>query len=179
MWWERGTPRLRKPRKNGRRLASREAGQYISSMPSQIAHILLGREARSVLPAGWSAQFSDPAFRLGCQGPDLFYHSRRAKPGAFLYGTRLHRRSWGEFLSRFRREGLRPVLGARASGDGLSSGAVHPRFLDRQAHPFIVFFFRMEDPREPAHRFASPFARVLGTHPRRSVVGGTDGHAVR
>jgi hypothetical protein len=109
-------------------------------MPAQITHILLGREAVDALPPGWVTRFWDPAFCLGCQGPDLFYHSRRTKPGAFLYGTRLHRRSWGEFLSRFRREALDRGWGPDHPGIAFLAGQATHGFLDRQAHPFIVFF---------------------------------------
>ena len=109
-------------------------------MPSQIAHILLGHQAVSVLPPNWIQQWSDAAFRLGCQGPDVFYHNRHTKPGAFLYGTRLHRRGWGDFLSRFRREALDRGWGPEHPGMAFLAGQVTHGFLDRQAHPFVVSF---------------------------------------
>lgn len=118
-------------------------------MPSQIAHILLGREAASALPAAWVSQFWDPAFRLGCQGPDVFYHSRHTKPGAFLYGTRLHRRSWGEFLSRFRREAFARGWGPDHPGMAFLAGQATHGFLDRSAHPFVVFFAGWKIPGHP------------------------------
>jgi hypothetical protein len=109
-------------------------------MPSQIAHILHGIEAASSLPDGWFDRFSLGAFRLGCQGPDLFYHGRRTKPGGFLYGTRLHRRGWGEFLSRFRREAWARGWGPDHPGMAFLAGQATHGFLDRTAHPFVVFF---------------------------------------
>ncbi len=134
-------------------------------MPSQIAHILLGREAAQSLPEGWALRFSDPAFRLGCQGPDVFYHNRRTKPGAFLYGTRLHRRGWGEFLSRFRREALDRGWGPDHAGMAFLAGQATHGFLDRQAHPFVVFFsgWRVpHDPRTDALRYSHAFfERIL------------------
>ena len=119
-------------------------------MPSQIAHILLGREAARCLPDGWVSRFSDPAFRLGCQGPDVFYHNRRTKPGSFLYGTRLHRRSWGEFLARFRREALNRGWGPDHPGMAFLAGQATHGFLDRRAHPFVVYFSGWRIPGHPA-----------------------------
>jgi hypothetical protein len=134
-------------------------------MPSQIAHILLGREAAPSLPAGWFRRFSDSAFRLGCQGPDVFYHNRRTKPGAFLYGTRLHRRGWGEFLSRFRREALDRGWGPDHPGLAFLAGQATHGFLDRRAHPFVVYFSGWKVPGDPltnslrhSHAF---FERIL------------------
>lgn len=108
-------------------------------MPSQLTHILAGLDSLSALPSGWPERISAPAFRLGCQGPDVFYHNRRTKPGAFLYGTRLHRRGWGDFLSRFRREALDRGWGPEHPGMAFLAGMATHGFLDRQAHPFIVF----------------------------------------
>jgi len=119
-------------------------------MPSQIAHILLGREAAGSLPSGWPARFPDAAFRLGCQGPDVFYHNRRTKPGAFLYGTRLHRRGWGAFLARFRREALDRGWTPEHPGMAFLAGQATHGFLDRQAHPFVVYFAGWRIPGDPA-----------------------------
>lgn len=118
-------------------------------MPSQIAHIQLGREAADALPEGWAARFPDAAFRLGCQGPDVFYHNRRTKPGAFLYGTRLHRRGWGAFLSRFRREALDRGWGPDHPGMAFLAGQATHGFLDRRAHPFVVSFAGWQVPGDP------------------------------
>jgi len=118
-------------------------------MPSQIAHILLGREAVRGLPESLVHRFSDAVFRLGCQGPDVFYHNRRTKPGAFLYGTRLHRRGWGEFLARFRREALARHWGPDHPGVAFLVGQATHGFLDRRAHPFVVFFSGWRIPGDP------------------------------
>jgi len=134
-------------------------------MPSQIAHILLGREAAQGLPDGWFPRFSEPSFRLGCQGPDVFYHNRRTKPGAFLYGTRLHRRGWGSFLARFRREALDRGWGPDHPGMAFLAGQATHGFLDRRAHPFVVYFSGWRIPGDPrteslrhSHAF---FERIL------------------
>lgn len=121
-------------------LAGKYGAPYIRGMPSQLAHIQLGLEAASALPRGWLERFPTPAFYLGCQGPDVFYHNRRTKPGAFLYGTRLHRRGWGAFLSRFRREALTRGWGPEHPGMAFLAGQATHGFLDRRVHPFVVSF---------------------------------------
>jgi len=119
-------------------------------MPAQIAHILLGLEAAATLPSGWFEAFSSGAFRLGCQGPDIFYHNRRTKPGAFLYGTRLHRRGWGTFLALFRGEALDRGWGPDHPGMAFLAGHATHGALDRQAHPFIVYFSGWKVPGDPS-----------------------------
>lgn len=119
-------------------------------MPSQIAHILAGLDSLSALPGEWTRNFSEPAFRLGCQGPDVFYHNRRTKPGAFLYGTRLHRRGWGTFLSRFRTEALDRGWGPSHPGLAFLAGQATHGFLDRRTHPFIVYFSGWKVPGDPS-----------------------------
>lgn len=134
-------------------------------MPSQLCHIFAGLDASSALPAGWLHRFSLPAFRLGCQGPDVFYHNRRTKPGAFLYGTRLHRRGWGSFVSRFRREALERGWGPEHPGMAYLAGLATHGFVDRRLHPFVVFHSGWKVPGQPhteglrhSHAF---FERIL------------------
>jgi hypothetical protein len=67
-------------------------------MPSQIAHILAGEGMLEALaPArrpGMSGE--DLAwFRLGCQGPDLFYHNQRTRPSALHFGALALKRDFG------------------------------------------------------------------------------------
>jgi len=123
---------------------------YHRFMPSQISHILHGLAAASALPRGWASIAQSPAFRLGCQGPDIFYHNRHTKPGAFLYGTRLHRRGWGSFLSRFRREALSRGWGPEHPGMAFLAGMATHGFLDRECHPFIVYFSGWKVPGDPS-----------------------------
>lgn len=118
-------------------------------MPSQLSHILHGLAASSSLPPAVQQLADTPAFRLGCQGPDLFYHNRRTKPGGFLYGTRLHRRGWGRFLGRFRREALTRGWDADHPGLALLAGMATHGYLDRQCHPFIVYFSGWQVPGDP------------------------------
>lgn len=119
------------------------------TMPSQLSHILHGLAASSALPVRLAGLAHTPAFRLGCQGPDLFYHNRRTKPAGFLYGTRLHRRGWGSFLSRFRREALARGWGPDHPGLALLAGMATHGFLDRQGHPFVVYFSGWKVPGDP------------------------------
>jgi len=119
-------------------------------MPAQISHILLGLESLSVVPPGWGELLDKPAFALGCQGPDVFYHNRRTKPGGFLYGTRLHRRGWGTFLSRFRTQALDRGWGPEHPGMAYLVGLAGHGFLDRKGHPFIVTHAGWKVPREPS-----------------------------
>ncbi len=109
-------------------------------MPSQISHILHGLAAADSLPSALKGVETTAAFRLGCQGPDLFYHNRRTKPAGFLYGTRLHRRGWGSFLARFRREALARGWGTGHPGLALLAGMATHGYLDRRCHPFVVYF---------------------------------------
>jgi len=65
-------------------------------MPAQIAHILFGKEliriCEGLLQEKYGHRFDDPiaklkslyssSFALGCQGPDIFYHSQRRRPVA-------------------------------------------------------------------------------------------------
>lgn len=113
-----------------------------------MTHILHGRRALDGLFSPLSPSAA-AAFDLGCQGPDLFYHNRRTKPGAFLYGTRLHHRSWGTYLARFRDQAKnRGWLSDTPEGAFILGQATHG-ILDRTAHPFIVFFAGWKIPGHP------------------------------
>ncbi len=111
-------------------------------------------------------------FRLGCQGPDIFYHNQRTKPSGLHYGSLAHRRNYGLLV-----EGaLCAYLGARITGmaveqDGelpepafayLLGFATHAA-LDRAAHPFIVFFSGWAGKGPQAERFRGchPFLERL------------------
>jgi len=117
-------------------------------MPAQIAHILHGLDALSALDLG--PRLSGPAFRLGCQGPDVFYHNRRTKPGAFLFGTRLHRRGWGTVLARFRASALDRGWGPDHPGLAFLAGQATHAALDRALHPFIVYHAGWKVPGDPS-----------------------------
>lgn len=121
-------------------------------MPAQILHVLfaedaLARASRSSTFAARAADavLGDPAvsaaFRLGAQGPDLFYHSQRLRPVAIEYGTLLHRRGYGALSA--------ALLGLALEDVPAPEAADSPRFayalafithaiLDRAVHPYIV-----------------------------------------
>jgi len=81
------------------------------------------------------------AFALGCQGPDIFYHSRGRRPVGFEYGSLLHRRGAGAFSA----ELLEAGIPAQRRDDGLNAldayalGFITHAILDRFAHPYIVY----------------------------------------
>ncbi|MDR2071118.1 MAG: zinc dependent phospholipase C family protein [Treponema sp.] len=91
------------------------------------------------------------AFVLGCQGPDIFYHSQMTRPVGLEYGTLLHRRGAGIFTAGLLKMGLPdPPPDAedirRGRGDkGITALGVYAlgfmthAILDRQAHPYIVY----------------------------------------
>lgn len=131
-------------------------------MPSQIAHILAGEGMLEALaPArrpGMSGE--DLAwFRLGCQGPDLFYHNQRTRPSALHFGALAHKRDFGLLM-----EGLALALGEHnLAGAGPCSAfflgfATHAT-VDRALHPYIVYFSGWFDPKRPET------AELRSTHP--------------
>jgi hypothetical protein len=134
-------------------------------MPAQILHTLFGEDVireihRSIAPGfGILAdkaleKIQGPyktAFVLGCQGPDIFYHSRSSRPVALEYGTLLHRRGAGMFTAGLLKLGLpdpppdgedirqgRREKGITALG-AYALGFMTHAILDRQAHPYIVY----------------------------------------
>jgi hypothetical protein len=118
-------------------------------------------------------------FILGCQGPDIFYHSQMTRPVALEYGTLLHRRGYGIFtaallkmalpdpppseedIRMFRREKAITALGAYALG------FMTHAMLDRRAHPYIVYKSGLAYPDRPsslgknAHAFLERILDVL------------------
>ena len=115
-------------------------------MPSQLLHILFGEDVYATIYRRVESRFGTAAgriavkdanrkaFALGCQGPDIFYHSQGRRPVGLEYGTLLHRRGVGAFSA----ELLRGCNG----NDALVSyalGFITHAILDRQAHPYIVY----------------------------------------
>jgi hypothetical protein len=118
-------------------------------MPSQILHIVFGEDViaglcnrlpeNALLNAALEKIGGDyhGVFALGCQGPDIFYHSRRLRPVALEYGALLHRRDYGTFAATL----LKTALGGdgnyalRAYALGFMTHAV----LDRACHPYIIY----------------------------------------
>lgn len=144
---------------------------YDVAMPAQIAHALAG-EAALRMAAPERASFLDAPegrsaaawFRLGCQGPDIFYHNQRTKPSGLHYGSLVHRRNYGLLmegaLSRYLE--ARPFYEDRDEPSPalpyLLGFATHAA-LDRALHPYIVYFSGWERPDDPGSE------RYRGCHP--------------
>ena len=134
-------------------------------MPSQLLHILFGEdviaemyrrlEGRFGIVAGKAVEkIRNPhwkAFVLGCQGPDIFYHSQGRRPVGLEYGTLLHRRGAGDFTAGLLKMGLpdpppgeedirmnRREKEINALGV-YALGYMTHAILDRQTHPYIVY----------------------------------------
>ncbi|MDR2134780.1 MAG: zinc dependent phospholipase C family protein [Treponema sp.] len=133
-------------------------------MPSQILHTLFGEDVIEGLYRRVSPRFGivagkalekirdyHGAFALGCQGPDIFYHSRRRRPVALEYGSLLHRRGYGVFTAELLRmslpdpppdeddiRGNRREKGINALGV-YALGFMTHAVLDRFCHPYIVY----------------------------------------
>jgi hypothetical protein len=107
-------------------------------VPSQILHALFGEDLLTALDRTLCCRPVEeafmPAFVLGCQGPDIFYHSQATLPVGLEYGTLLHRRFYGSFTAALFDLALRSEdLAAYAWGF-----ATHA-MLDRACHPYIVY----------------------------------------
>jgi hypothetical protein len=119
-------------------------------MAGQITHMLAGAAAlEEALGAGVEA---GPAFYLGCQGPDIFYHNQRTKPSGLHYGALAHRRRFGSLVAgaaaSLETGDRRPD---RVGGAYLLGLATHAA-IDRATHPFIIYFAGWVDPSLPSSR---------------------------
>lgn len=131
----------------------RGPGVFSTYMPSQIAHALTGEAALIRADPGQARILLSgplgPVFRLGCQGPDIFYHSQRTRPLALHYGVLVHRRGYGRLL-----EGMLDAW-VRDDGDPYSPwaafllGFATHGALDRAAHPYIVHGSGWTEPGKP------------------------------
>jgi hypothetical protein len=144
-------------------------------MPSQILHTLFGEDViaeiyRRILPRfGIVADkalekitlIHKKAFALGCQGPDIFYHSQGRRPVGLEYGALLHRRGAGIFTAGLLKMGLpdpppdeediragRREKGINALG-AYALGFMTHALLDRAAHPYIVYKSGWVSPKKP------------------------------
>jgi len=131
-------------------------------MAAQISHIIAGEEALDRASGGTGPGSPEGAaafFRLGCQGPDIFYHNRRTMPSGLHYGALAHRRGFGSLLA-----GAAASLPAAERGSESPSGAyllglaTHAA-IDRATHPFIIYFSGWVLPSDP------DTARFRGCHP--------------
>jgi hypothetical protein len=144
---------------------------YDAPMPAQISHVLAGEAALRLAAPERARLLDEPEmscaaawFRLGCQGPDIFYHNQRTKPSGIHYGSLVHRRNYGLLM-----EGaLARYLEARPYYEDrqelstvlpyLLGFATHAA-LDRALHPYVVYFASWERPEE------AESDRYRGCHP--------------
>ncbi len=99
-------------------------------MPSHITHGLSAR-----LAAERAGLFvNHPSwFLLGSQGPDLFLHNQRTRPGALLWGRSLHHRGFGDFVCAMEKH-----ISSWDSREGnYVLGFMTHGILDRITHPYI------------------------------------------
>lgn len=122
-------------------------------MPAQLTHILAGEAILEALPHDSLAPSGEAGkawFRLGCQGPDLFYHNQRTRPSSLHFGALAHKRDFGVLM-----EGLAEALIAQgAAGPDPECLAFFLGFathaaVDRGLHPYIVYHSGWFDPRKP------------------------------
>ncbi|GHV79923.1 hypothetical protein AGMMS49944_17140 [Spirochaetia bacterium] len=111
-------------------------------MPSQILHTLFGEDVIAGIGRMLRVRFGiEEEFRfsfvLGCQGPDIFYHSQMTRPVGLEYGALLHRRGSGAFTAALLNLAL-PAAGITALG-AYSLGFATHAILDRACHPYIVY----------------------------------------
>jgi hypothetical protein len=102
--------------------------QHTSSLQGEVVDLRINPACRGI-------------FALGCQGPDIFYHSRRTRPVALEYGSLLHRRGYGTFC-----ENLLPAEHKNNDNDidknplaAYALGFMTHAVLDRFCHPYIVY----------------------------------------
>jgi len=125
-------------------------------MPSQVLHTLFGEDLAAEISSRLKPEFESVTekvhaaikgahkgmFALGCQGPDIFYHSRGRRPVGLEYGALLHRRGAGAFtaeLLEISLEGLRREDSESESLVAYALGFMTHAMLDRAAHPYIIY----------------------------------------
>ena len=151
-------------------------------MPAQISHILaaeeailrgapalaeawgLGADAKGGWAVGMETSEAAAWFRLGAQGPDIFYHNQRTRPSGLHYGALGHRRNYGlaveAMCASLIESGTSPLAPESAWLIGFATHAA----VDRVIHPFIVYFSGWQLPLVPeSARFRSchPFLERL------------------
>lgn len=125
-------------------------------MAAQITHALAGETALRAASASPVVDEADGAFfRLGCQGPDLFYHGQRSRPVSISLGTLVHRRGSGRLARALLADALRDP---EPTWTAFVLGFLTHAAVDRASHPFIVWFSGWDDPSRPET------ARYRGCH---------------
>jgi hypothetical protein len=151
----------------------------IDKMPSQILHILFGEDVIDEIYRRMVPRFGivadkalekiktdfSASFALGCQGPDLFYHSQGRRPVGLEYGALLHRRGAGMFTAGLLKMGLpdsppskEDIQAGRREKSITALGVYALGFmthaiLDRRAHPYIIY--------KAEHRHHAFFERII------------------
>lgn len=122
-------------------------------MPSQIAHVLVGEAALArAAPGTADSLLSEPRglfFRLGCQGPDIFYHNQRTRPVALHYGVLVHRRGFGRLVESMLETWIREDGDPDSPWAAFLLGFATHGALDRAAHPYIVHGSGWTEPGKP------------------------------
>jgi len=172
-------------------LSSSPSFPYTKTMPSQILHTLFGedlldalcsRPELSALGMSCQGQWQDRwdrvcrgAFAVGCQGPDIFYHSRNTRPLALEYGSLLHRRGFGTFCAQLLKLALPTKaippwnLNAHAA---YALGFLSHAALDRGCHPYIIYKSATMNARGEENSLFHPFfERILDTLMLRELRG--------
>ena len=160
-------------------------------MPSQILHAIYGEDVVAGIHRRIAGRFGivagkalekigldyKTAFFLGCQGPDIFYHSRHRRPVGLEYGSLLHRRGAGIFTAGLLKMGLpnpppdEEDIRAHRREKGINALGVYAigfmthAILDRKTHPYIVYKSGIFSPSKPETRryamFHVFFERIL------------------
>ncbi|MDR2485285.1 MAG: zinc dependent phospholipase C family protein [Treponema sp.] len=141
-------------------------------MPAQILHTLFGEAAIAALytrirpcRGGFFEperirKNHRPVFILGCQGPDIFYHSQMTRPVGLEYGALLHRRGFGSFAAALLKRALPDSHPKEAEITPLAAyalGFMTHALLDRFCHPYIVY----KSSAVPASARMARFAQIL------------------
>ncbi len=119
-------------------------------MPAQITHSVFGKRAMMAadIPVSNAAWFN-----LGCQGPDIFLHNQRTRPFSLALGRLLHRSGYGSFTG-WMLQKMRSEQTAWNSPIGsYILGFISHAYLDRAAHPFIVYYAGWDQDYRYCHQF--------------------------
>ena len=138
-------------------------------MPAHISHLLFAEDVlREAVPNAENLlQRAGNLFRLGAQGPDIFFHNQRTRPLGLRYGSLIHRHRFGSMVAHMART---VVNAARRTGAAdlqqvayLLGFATHAE-LDRFTHPYIICragWVRAQDPASQRYRRCHAFLERL------------------
>jgi hypothetical protein len=154
-------------------------------MPAHISHLLFAEEAlAAALPSSGPALLArwGNLYRFGAQGPDFFFHNQRTRPTGLKYGVAAHREGYGRLVAALVQEIQHlkeKSICSPAEAEQLEAyclGFATHGFLDRWAHPYIVYFSGWVDPRRPeteryfrSHIFLERILDVLLLRQRRGL----------